>query len=386
MENIYSTNAEFDTFDFSKMELTKPIPVQGGNHFIKFLVKNGNHVYVQPPACISKQGIVKVGKKYYCDLMFTNENEHFIRWIENLETHCHKYIFENRQKWFDNEMELHDVENYFTSPIKLFKSGKFYTIRTNIQTILDKPKLKIYNEDGDEVEYSAITSTSQLMTIIEVQGIRCSARSFQIDMEVKQAMVLKPVNLFDKCLFKPQSNPTKKDILAPATQSNEHDYIEEAEELLVEEQNPTENPPDLGIFVNTAKPSVSVDIANNARMEKVMNEGVEEKREDEEKMKGVEEKNELEEKGRDNGSDELEEIVFHLDELPENDQITLKNRNDVYYEMYREARQKAKYARDLAVASYLEAKNIKNKYMLEDIDDSEDSDLDSDLENEEEDE
>jgi len=121
-------------------------------------------------------------------------------------------------------------------------------------------------------------------------------------------------------------------------------------------------------------------------MEKVMNEGVEEKREDEEKMEGVEEKNELEEKGRDNGSDELEEIVFHLDELPENDQITLKNRNDVYYEMYREARQKAKYARDLAVASYLEAKNIKNKYMLEDIGDSEDSDIDSDLENEEEDE
>jgi len=386
MENIYSTNAEFDTFDFSKMELTKPIPVQGGNHFIKFLVKNGNHVYVQPPACISKQGIVKVGKKYYCDLMFTNENEHFIRWIENLETHCHKYIFENRQKWFDNEMELHDIENYFTSPIKLFKSGKYYTIRTNIQTILDKPKLKIYNEDGDEVEYSAITSTSQLMTIIEVQGIRCSARSFQIDMEVKQAMVLKPVNLFDKCLFKPQSNPTKKDILAPVNQSRENDYIEEPEELLVEEQNQTENPPDLGIFVNTAKPSVSVDITNNARMEKVMNEGLEEKREDEEKMEGVEEKNVLEEKGRDNGPDELEEIVFHLDELPENDQITLKNRNDVYYEMYREARQKAKYARDLAVASYLEAKNIKNKYMLEDIDDSEDSDIDSDLENEEEDE
>jgi len=86
------------------------------------------------------------------------------------------------------------------------------------------------------------------------------------------------------------------------------------------------------------------------------------------------------------GSDEMQEIVFDLDELPENDQITLKNRNDVYYEMYREARRKAKYARDLALASYLEAKNIKNKYMLDDIDDSDDESGESDLENDDENE
>ncbi len=53
--------------------------------------------------------------------------------------------------------------------------------------------------------------------------------------------------------------------------------------------------------------------------------------------------------------------------------------------MYREARRKAKYARDLALASYLEAKNIKNKYMLDDIDDSDESE-ESDLENDDENE
>ena len=394
MENIYSTNDEFDTFDFSKMELTKPIPSQGGNHFIKFLVKNGNHVYVQPPACISKQGIVKVGKKYYCDLMFTNENEHFIRWIENLETHCHKYIFENRQKWFDNEMELHDIENYFTSPIKLFKSGKYYTIRANIQTILDKPKLKIYNEDGDEVEYNAITTTSQLMTIIEVQGIRCSARSFQIDMEIKQAMVLKPVNLFDKCLFVPQSKPKIKENLAPdivdTNLSQESDQMKPTTEL-VEKQIPIDSSPDLGIFVNTDKQSESLEessllnaiIENSVDEQPIMENQMKEELVKEELVK--EEKDELDEPPDNNEPEELQEIVFDLDKLPENDQITLKNRNDVYYEMYREARRKAKYGRELAMASYLEAKNIKNKYMLDDIEDSEDSEIDSDLENDGED-
>jgi len=374
MENIYSTNDEFDAFDFSKMELTKPIPVQGGNHFIKFLVKNGNQLYVQPPACISKQGIVKVGKKHYCDLMFTNENEHFIRWMENLELHCHKYIYENRAKWFDNEMELHDIENYFTSPIKLYKSGKYYTIRANIQTILDKPKLKIYNEDGEEVEYSAITSTAQLMSIIEVQGIRCSARSFQIDMEIKQAMVLKPTNLFDKCIFKQSANTSVGLVKTPEireptvlTSKSEDIVTEKTQVTPLEEQERIETSPDLGIFVKTDENNpVGVPVSQPEP-------SVIEPPKQEDKIEFV-------------GSDEMQEIVFDLDELPENDQITLKNRNDVYYEMYREARRKAKYARELALASYLEAKNIKNKYMLDDIDDSDESDIESDLENDDENE
>ena len=382
MENIYSTNDEFDAFDFSKMELTKPIPVLGGNHFIKFLVKNGSQLYVQPPACISKQGIVKVGKKHYCDLMFTNENEHFIRWMENLEIHCHKYIYENRAKWFDNEMELHDIENYFTSPIKLYKSGKYYTIRANIQTILDKPKLKIYNEDGEEVEYSAITSTAQLMTIMEVQGIRCSARSFQIDMEIKQAMVLKPANLFDKCLFKQSATAgsgtssaglvkTPEIREAVIVTNNPTDVIVDnaiMSEPPIEDQEHIATTPDLGIFVKTDENEpVAASVTQS-----VLEVSAPEPPYKEDKIENI-------------GSDEMQEVVFHLDELPENDQITLKNRNDVYYEMYREARRKAKYARELALASYLEAKNIKNKYMLDDIGDSDESgesDLDNDDENE----
>ena len=51
--------------------------------------------------------------------------------------------------------------------------------------------------------------------------------------------------------------------------------------------------------------------------------------------------------------------------------------------MYREARKKAKIARDLALSSYLEAKRIKNTYMLTDIDDSDDSDLENDFEEDE---
>jgi hypothetical protein len=75
---------------------------------------------------------------------------------------------------------------------------------------------------------------------------------------------------------------------------------------------------------------------------------------------------------------ELYEVDFNLDEMPENDIVKIKERDDVYYEMYKEARRKAKLAKDLALSAYLEAKQIKNKYMLDDISDSDESDIDFD--------
>jgi hypothetical protein len=51
--------------------------------------------------------------------------------------------------------------------------------------------------------------------------------------------------------------------------------------------------------------------------------------------------------------------------------------------MYREALKKAKIARDFALSSYLEAKHIKNTYMLDEITDLSDDELDSNLDFEE---
>jgi hypothetical protein len=56
--------------------------------------------------------------------------------------------------------------------------------------------------------------------------------------------------------------------------------------------------------------------------------------------------------------------------------ITLKKPNQVYYEIYQKAREKAKEAKKSAIVAYLEMKNIKKTYMLDDIDES-----DSEFEN-----
>ena len=89
-------------FDFSKLALSSPININGGNHFIKYNYEQCP-LYIKSPPCSIKQGIVTTAKRIFCDLMFTNENSEFIEYIENLEQYSQKYIYQNREKWFETE-------------------------------------------------------------------------------------------------------------------------------------------------------------------------------------------------------------------------------------------------------------------------------------------
>ena len=73
-------------------------------------------------------------------------------------------------------------------------------------------------------------------------------------------------------------------------------------------------------------------------------------------------------------NDEL--TVVDLRPAPDSDPLVLKKPNEVYLEIYRQARRKAKEARKKAILAYLEAKKIKSAYLLDDVESSDD-DLDN---------
>jgi len=145
MDNIFQPN---ETFDFSMLSLTHPTGIQGGAYFTKIQV-NGKPLYIETPRSLTKQAFVKHGKKYYCDLMFDNSNHEFIQWLENLETTCQNLIYKKADTWFESQLELTDIESAFTSPTRIYKSGKNYLVRVNIKMnyATNMPLIKIFNEN-----------------------------------------------------------------------------------------------------------------------------------------------------------------------------------------------------------------------------------------------
>jgi len=380
MESIHNTD---HTFDFDKLNLAKPQQIPGGSFFIR-LSHADKPLYIQPPKCNTKNGFLKANKKYYTDLMFTNENISFIEWMENLENKCQQLIYNNRIDWFESEMEMHDIENYFTSPLKIFKSGKYYLARVNNSTNLGKPSLQIYNEDEELVPMDFVKENMNTMSIIEIKGIKCSATCFQIAFDLKQMMVMKPNKLFEECLFKknmpaPIEQSKKISIPIKTNLENEEESIEtttpvignlpsniETEEVIIEDVDDSEDEHDAvhAISTNTAElnfdnfevntqedtADISIIDANLKKIKTDMNE---------------------------TNEDELQEINLTLDKITDENPVSIKNKNNVYYEMYKEAKRKAKMARNLALSSYLEAKRIKNVYMLDETTDSDDSDFEN---------
>lgn len=413
MEQIFEPN---QGFNFEKITLCDPIAKAGGSYFIKFLI-NGTPMYIQPPKCGTRQGIINANRRCFVDLMFSQDNLEFIQWLENLESFCHTQIYNNREKWFEGDLEITDIENYFTSPVKIFKSGKYYLVRSDIYSVLGKPQLQIFDEKENKVEFEDINENSTIMNILEIKGIKCSSRSFQIVIEIKQMMKMEHVDLFSKCLIRPSNREnlanteetgqenvphTLEQINDEATNEMITDTVDNLNTLetstsIAEDMRSSEkafiNPPledDLNESMesqevsNDIKPLENLgnktDLAQDVEMDVEMDveEGVEEgvnegvnKGVEEDVEEGVE--NDLVEDINVNGIDGIdgiEEITFEMDNIPEDDAIEIVERKDVYYKMYRDARKKAKLAKELSIASYLEAQKIKNTYMLDDIDDS----------------
>ena len=147
MENIYEPD---QTFQFEQLQFISPTAIPGGNYFIRCLTGKQKQLYIQPPKFYCKSGVIKTGKRMYIDLVFKHDDEQFIEWVENLENLCQTKIFDNREKWFESGLEMHDIENSFTSAMKIYKSGKLYIIRANIPVRLGKCGLKIYDEQENE--------------------------------------------------------------------------------------------------------------------------------------------------------------------------------------------------------------------------------------------
>ena len=148
MNNIIEPN---DSFDFTKLSLAHPTGVQGGAYFTK-IEYNKKPLYIQTLKGQTKQGFVKTGKKYYCDLMYDRNAETLLNWFENLEERCRKLIYEKKNEWFQGSLEESDIEVAFNSIMRSYKSGKYSLVRTSVKNNnAGLPEVKIYDENEDLV-------------------------------------------------------------------------------------------------------------------------------------------------------------------------------------------------------------------------------------------
>ena len=389
----------YDTFDFSKFILTHPEPLPGGSYFTKLNINN-DILYAQTPKCISKQGVVSSsGKKSYIDLMFSTEDSKFIEFMENLEKSCVEKIHEKKNSWFTNDIDLNDIENAFTATLRSYKAGKYYLLRANIapsKNLVKMPTCFVFDESENKLSLDDIKPENELITVLEIQGIKFTPKSFQFEIILRQVLIMSNTPVFQSCLI-------KKNIQIPSSISSEHEPIslevssisqsihaahdsdtlslkEEKHETLHRVEPHVEN--NLETILKTSKNTTNFNLETT--VEKNCNDddaGIDDDVDDDrhkardDKLKD-DSSNQNKIKNKVSNLEKIESLELNeLTELKDADleikndeNLKLKKPNDIYYEIYSAAKEKARTARKLAFDAYLEVKKIKKTYMLDDSD------------------
>jgi hypothetical protein len=234
---------------------------------------------------------------------------------------------------------------------------------------------------------SHITNETNIISILEIQGIKFTSRNFQIEMELKQVMVLNNEPIFNSCLIKTsKSNNTIEN--TNETKPLER-KIENVDNTLESQKQTPISLDNLNILEDNLEDSLEdildIDLADNNKVEDVVL-SVEENINEIDNSKKPALDNEInieldfedldEENNEDN--DELKEVNINTNLENTLESIQLKKPNQVYFELYVEARKKAKDAKKNAIMAYLEVKNIKKTYMIDNTIDS-DSDFDAEI-------
>ena len=403
MNNIKKTDS---SFVFNNLTLSHPTGLQGagGTYFTK-LNYSGEPVYVQSTKCLTKQGIIVTEKKAYCDLMFSNEDEKIIKWFEDLEKNICNLIYNKRKSWFDNDLDLEDIENHFTSPIRVYKSGKFYLVRVNIlyNKRISEALLSCYNKKGEKVDADEIKENVKIIPLLEIQGVKFSSRSFQLEMVLKQVMIMEEESNFNSCLINidtdivenNNNNTIDKDLLVDGSDNlvdgSDNNLVDGSDNLVDVSQNnlidgsnnelSLEKTDDDELDINDDENSIDNITLSDDDEEGVIKDTTEVKndnliRDDSNDSDRSDSEYDSEDNDESNykynkNDEYLEEVQLDLDEL-DNADFKIKNPQDVYFEIWKQSRDKAKKLKRQALEAYLESKKIKSNYMIEDIDNSDD--------------
>jgi len=433
MTQIHEAN---QTYPFEQLSLANPHGIQGGAFFSTLLLNEEHPCLFQTPKCLTKNGIIRTGKKTYCDLIIASTNDTFLNFLQEFEKRIQQLIYEKRNLWFHNDMEMENIEYFFNPVLRTYK--KQYLIRAYVQQpkhIKNLNSLQIYDENENILSLNDVTKENKIISIVEGLGIKFTSSSFHLELCLRQVMVLKDKPLFEKCLIQTDRNSFISSHQAVPLIANNEKCINLSKKTDPPSENTTPNlekvcDEDKKENDNTEKKITETSLENsneeenieyeiteienqekegdiatdsedekadtsNIKEEEVKEEDKVEKeaiQEEEEKKKEdnldnnkekKDDKQNQEETAIEDSINDLGTLVkkdtlceIKLDLPPEEDPIQLKKPIEVYREIYSHAVQKAKLARKQYIQAFLEAKRIKNTFLSSEIEDSDD-DLDN---------
>tara|TARA_B100000780_G_scaffold61095_1_gene39314 strand:+ start:1876 stop:3120 length:1245 start_codon:yes stop_codon:yes gene_type:complete len=401
-------NSVFDLnqrFNFDILNLGNPTLANNNNYVSKLShgITNKN-LYIQLPKCTTKNGIIKNSSKTYTELNFCMSQKSVIDFFENLEKVCTEKIYNNKELWLyeSSDMVKNDIDELMLSTMKPYKHGKNFLVKAYIK--LDK--LHIYDENENKIEIEDFDNTNEFIPLVNINNIKFSTKNFSIEIFLTQMMLILPSDEFEKqVLIKTDINKGLDISSKPNNESHNESplpisdiYPVITSDLNLEEQPDTRadnnqqlekqtinNDNNISLFTETTNTDNIPEINNSKNITPNLEETISNISNQESNLSKVISTSALVKETEQSNNNEFKYLMsdnletVNVFDIPESETIEntieLKSHQLIYLEIYKKAKKKAKQIRKNAIAAFLEAKQIKYKYNLDDLDyDSSDDD------------
>ena len=400
-----------EEFDFTKVALQDPTAGggRGAGYFSKAVFDDSRALLFQTPPSFSKAGIISTSRSNHIDIIIDNDSK-LAAWLGDLEAHMLEEITQNAGKWFTSPMTSDEINYLLVPTSKMYKKQTYMRATLPVARYAGQGKgVFVFDESENPVPQTDILDSTRFIGVIEVAGMRFTTTAMRLELVLKQVMVLGDTATAPVCLVRRADTDTRTiaedvavlsaddesgSVQALAEQESSANASAKTDAYLSEHvdvpstinEKPAQPPPnDDDTETPTAKLVVedgskrTADESGSNGEQQIATDDIQVVEND------AEDSNSTDYANRDGGivgssvrkaPVTLEEVVI---EPPATSKasIDLKEKSDVYQDLYEELYARARDAKKYAIKLYLEAQELQTEHALDAI---ESSDNESELE------
>lgn len=359
-----------DPFKFESIVFADPTSGgQRGGYFSRLSCTDSAPLLIQTSATTSKSGITTTTRSTHIDIEI-DPNSALHQWLADLENYILESITANSDKWFTSPMTADEISYLLVPVCKRQAKREFMRATIPVARYAAQSRgLSVFDENEVSQPQSSITADTRFIGVVEVVGVRFTSTAMRIELNLKQVMVLgktaEPV-----CLVNKSKVAVETDSMSNAEPTADNRTVETTGEYEVPDQSSLTQT-QLNVVVENG-------VSNREDNRKVTEDRVE---------PDVQTETEVGSGTYSASSNEaasispsptdvvtLEEVNVGIDAESEAQGIQLKEKHEVYQELYRELYERARMAKKQAIQLYLEAQELQVEHTLDAIDSSDDDD------------
>ena len=167
-----------DHYNKSQLVLSDPLALDEDTYFCKFSYNNMPFIIKTNKICY-----IKGVNHKFTNVSLTSKD--YLVWFETFYNDCIQIFYEKSSDWFEDPMELNDLEFSFINPLKS-------NIRDNcfdVQCIIDSNRLNV-NDSNDNMLSVDKISESKVVPTFHIKGIKFNNKHFMFEIELVNILVI----------------------------------------------------------------------------------------------------------------------------------------------------------------------------------------------------